>query len=275
MRNDGASTSPARTLNSLVQNLNGKVALITGAGSGIGKAAALLMAERGAVVGLVGRTRDELDEVASEIGTNAVVLMADISIEAEIEAAYRELISPLGGLDIVFANAGINGVWAPLEELTLEEWNETIGINLTGTFLTIKHAIPHLKVKGGSVIITSSINGTRTFSGTGATAYSCSKAGQVAMAKMLSLELGQWKIRVNVICPGAIETEIGDNTAKRNTEKIEIPVEHPAGEIPLTGGTPGTAKQAAQLVAFLASDEASHISGSEVWIDGAQSLMGG
>src|SRR5690606_32619471 len=113
-----------------------------------------------------------------------------------------------GGLDIVFANAGINGVWAPLDDLKLKDWEKTININLTGTFLTIKYSLPFLKRKGGSVIITSSVNGTRIFSNTGATAYSCTKASQVVMAKMLSLELAKYKIRVNAVCPGAIKTEI-------------------------------------------------------------------
>src|SRR5690606_34946190 len=128
---------------------------------------------------------------------------------------------------------------------------------------------------GGSVIITSSINGTRVFSNTGATAYSSSKAGQVAMAKMLAVELAKHRIRVNVICPGAIESEIDENTERVNLEEIREPVEFPEGNIPLTDGRPGRASQVADLVYFLASDESSHISGTEIWIDGAQSLLVG
>jgi NAD(P)-dependent dehydrogenase (short-subunit alcohol dehydrogenase family) len=139
----------------------------------------------------------------------------------------------------------------------------------------VKYAVPHLKKQGGSVIITSSVNGTRIFSNTGATAYSCSKAAQVAFAKMVALELAKHKVRVNVICPGAIESEISDNTTKRNIEREKEPVEFPAGHIPLTGGQPGKAEQVAQLVLFLASDESSHISGTELWIDGTESLLKG
>jgi NAD(P)-dependent dehydrogenase (short-subunit alcohol dehydrogenase family) len=176
-------------------------------------------------------------------------------------------------LDIVFANAGINGVWASLEELAPEEWNKTININLTGTFLTVKYAVPYLKRQGGSVIITSSVNGTRVFSNTGATAYSCTKAAQVAFTKMVALELAEHDIRVNVICPGAIDTNIDENTERRNLEEIQEPVEFPEGKIPLTDGKPGTSEQVAQLVLFLASDASSHITGTEMWIDGGESLL--
>ena len=150
----------------------------------------------------------------------------------------------------------------------MEEFRSTLDINLVGTFTTIKYAVPHLRRRGGSVIVTSSVNGTRIFSNSGASAYSSSKAGQVALAKMLAVELGPDKIRVNVICPGGISTEIADNTNVENDD-VKIPVEYPEGNIPLTGGKPGSAEQVGELIAFLASDEASHISGTEIWIDGA------
>lgn len=256
--------------------LEGKVALITGAGSGIGKAAALLLAQEGAVIGALERHEDELKAVVQEIeakGRRAISLIADVSHPDEMERAIEELASQAGRIDIVFANAGINGVWAPLDELTPEEWDTTLGINLKGTFLTVKYALPHLKKQGGSVVITSSVNGTRIFSNTGATAYSCSKAAQVAFAKMTALELAKHKIRVNVVCPGAIETNIDDSTEKRHVEREKEPVNFPEGNIPLTDGEPGHAEQVAQLVLFLASDASSHISGTPVWIDGAQSLL--
>lgn len=258
--------------------LNGKVALVTGAGSGIGKAAALLFAKEGARIAALGHTEDELQKTVDEIksaGGAAVAVTADISSAGEMQKAVEQTIAEFGRLDIVFANAGINGVWAPLEELEPEEWDKTINVNLRGTFLTVKYAIPHLKKQGGSVIVTSSVNGTRIFSNTGATAYSCTKAAQVAFTKMMALELAKHRIRVNVICPGAIETNIDENTEKRNVEREKEPVEFPEGEIPLTDGESGSAEQVAQLVLFLASDASSHISGTEVWIDGAQSLLQG
>ncbi len=258
--------------------VKGKVALITGGASGLGKAAAEILAREGAKVAILGRNQDENQQVADAIkqnGGEAIPVNADISDPVQMQRAVEHVISHWGQLDIVFANAGINGVWAPIEDLTPEDWQKTIDINLNGTFYTIKYATPHLKKNGGSVIITSSVNGTRIFSNTGATAYSCTKAAQVAMAKMLALELAKHRIRVNVICPGAIESQIDENTEKRNTEREKEPVEFPEGQIPLTDGAPGKAEDVGELVLFLASDRSKHISGTEMWIDGAQSLLQG
>lgn len=258
--------------------LAGKVALVTGAGSGIGKAAAKLLAKEGAKVVVLGRTEEELEKTVAQIQGDdgeALPVVADISQPEQMQQATQQIVDKWGRIDIVFANAGINGVWAPLEELAPEEWDKTLNINLKGTFLTVKYAVPYLKKQGGSVIITSSVNGTRIFSNTGATAYSCSKAAQVAFAKMVALELAKHRIRVNVICPGAIETDISESTEQRNLEHIKEPVEFPEGKIPLTDGKPGTSEQVAQLVLFLASDASSHISGTEVWIDGTESLLKG
>lgn len=259
-------------------SVSGKVALITGAGSGLGRAAAIQLAEAGARIAALGRTGDDLQATVDRIvaeGGQAVAVEADISRPAEMQVAASQIEQQWGRLDIVFANAGINGVWAPIEDLAPEEWTKTLTVNLTGTFLTLKYAVPLLRRQGGSVIITSSVNGTRMFSNAGASAYSASKAGQVALAKMAALELAKYKIRVNVICPGWIETEIDDNTEKRNVDKAREPVQYPQGAVPLTDGRPGTPEQVAELVLFLAGEASSHISGTEIWIDGAQSLLQG
>jgi len=257
--------------------LEGRVALVTGGGEGIGRAAALLLAAEGARVAVLGRHRENLDPVTAEItrrGGEAMAVCADVSDPERMQAAVGEVVRRWERLDIVFANAGINGVWAPLEELEPEEWDRTLSTNLKGTFLTVKYAVPHLKRRGGSVIVTSSINGTRVFSNTGASAYSSSKAGQVAFAKMAALELAPWKVRVNVICPGAIETSIDENTERRNLERVRTPVEFPDTDKPLKR-RPGSAEQVARLVLFLASDASDHVTGTELWIDGAESLIRG
>lgn len=260
------------------RTLEGKVAVITGAGSGIGRATALMLSQAGATIATIDHTPETSQQTIDEVernGGKGIVTIADVSQAEQVQQSFQQIAEKLGRIDIVFANAGINGVWAPIEDLTPEEWDKTLDVNLKGTFLTTKYAVPHLKQQGGSVVITASVNGTRIFSNTGATAYATSKAAQVAFTKMVALELAPHHIRVNVICPGAIETAIHESTRPRALEQIQTPVEFPKGKIPLTGGKPGASEQVAQLVLFLASDASSHISGTEIWIDGTESLLKG
>lgn len=257
-------------------SLAGKVALVTGAGSGIGRASAIRLARDGVRIAALSRTERELRETVEAVeaaGGEGMVLPADVSSPEAMRAAVEAAVERWGRLDVVFANAGVNGVWAPLEELDPEEWARTLAINLTGTFLTVKYAVPHLKRQGGSVIVCASINGTRVFSNTGATAYASSKAGQVAFAKMIALELAPHGVRVNVVCPGAIRTEIEANTEHRDIAELGVPVEFPKGWHPLAG-EPGSAEEVADVVYFLASDAARHVTGTEIWVDGGESLIG-
>ncbi|HLP07317.1 MAG TPA: SDR family NAD(P)-dependent oxidoreductase [Opitutaceae bacterium] len=260
------------------QSLEGRVALVTGAGSGIGRATAKILSYAGASVALVGRTREELDATHAEIaaiGGQSIVGVADVANPAALDSVFAQVQTAWGRLDIVVANAGVNGLWAPLEEITPEEWDRTLDVNLRGTYLTVRAALPALKRAGGAIVVVSSVNGTRMFSNTGASAYATSKAGQLAFARMMALELAPSRIRVNTVCPGSILTHIDDNTAKRDLAQVKTPVEFPAGVVPLTEGEPGTAGQVAELIWFLVSDAASHITGTEVFIDGAQSLLQG
>ena len=259
-------------------DISGRTALVTGGGSGIGRAAALNLGNAGARVAVLGRSRDELEDTLQKLGGESaghLAVTADVSDEQGMMVAMAGVAARFGQLDVVVANAGVNGVWAPLDQLKTEEWDETIAINLRGTFLTVKLALPLLRIHGGSVIVISSINGTRVFSNSGATAYSCSKAAQVAFAKMTALELAKDRIRVNVVCPGAITTNIDDSTERRSLEGIHLPVEFPEGDVPLTGGKPGTAEQVAELIGFLACDASTHITGTEIFIEGGQSLLQG
>lgn len=255
-----------------------RTAWITGASEGIGRAIARQFAKCQARVAVTARDESELEDVAAEIqslGGEVLPVAGDVSKPAQMEAAVERIVQRWGRLDAVAANAGTNGTWAPIDELDFDEWSQTIAVNLTGSYLTVHHAVPHLKARGGSILILSSVNGTRVFSNEGATAYASSKAGQLAMGKMLALELAPWKIRVNVICPGAFDTGIHEKTEKEDLQSIETPVEFPEGRIPLTRGAMGDPQQIAYLAAFLASDAASHITGTPIWIDGGESLLQG
>ncbi len=253
-----------------------KVALVTGGGSGIGEASALELARSGSDVALLDVRQAELDQVAGAIralGRQALPLRCDVGDEVAMATAFAEVKQRFGRLDQVLVNAGINGMWAPIEEMTPAEWDTTIRVNLRGSYLTVHHAVPLMQEHGGSIVIISSINGTRTFTTAGATAYSVTKAGQFAMGQMLALELSRYRIRVNVICPGGIQTRIGENTFRRNADAARVPAVYPEGSIPLTKGERGTVEDIAKTVAFLCSDAAKHISGTPIWVDGAQSLL--
>jgi NAD(P)-dependent dehydrogenase (short-subunit alcohol dehydrogenase family) len=260
-------------------SLEHKNALVTGAGSGIGRASAIRLAREGATVGLLDVDEDDLRETAAEIEQQGLgkcrQLVVDLTDVAALKSAIEGFGDEVGALHVVFANAGINGVWAPLEALTVEEFDRTVQVNLRGSFATIKYSWPYMKEEGGSIIITSSINGTRLFSNSGATAYSCTKAAQVAMGRMLAVELGPSEVRVNTICPGGVKTHISENTETRDLEHAKIPVKFPEGNTPLAHGGPADPERLADLVYFLASDASSHISGAEIYIDGAESLLQG
>lgn len=255
----------------------GKVALVTGGGSGIGRGAAVDLAQKGAKVAVLSRKQDRIDAVCAEIeaaGGEALGISADVTSQEQLEAAVRQIDETWGRLDAVVVNAGKNGVFAPLDDLTLDEWNDTIATNLTSTFLTVRSSLPLLKRQGGAIVVISSVNGSRTFNYPGAVAYSTSKAGQVAFTKMVATELGQQGIRINVVCPGAIRTNIPEATFPRNIDRIRWPVEYPKGTHPLTGG-PAEPEQIGKTISFLLSDDASHISGTEMWFDGGASLLVG
>ena len=258
--------------------LRDRVALVTGGSSGIGRATAVALAREGARVAITARRAKRCQEAALEIeeaGGEVLALPGDVSRPEHVEKLVADIVARWGRLDMVVPNAGINGVFAPIEEIALEEWNQTQSINLGGTFLTVKYAIPHLRqAGGGSIVIVSSVNGNRIFSNFGFTPYSCSKAAQVAFAKMAAVELAQWNIRVNVVCPGATRTNIRENTFPRNLEKIHVPREYPRGAIPL-GNRAASSAEVAEVILFLLSEAASYITGTEVYVDGALSLFQG
>jgi len=198
-----------------------------------------------------------------------------VADEAAIAAAVAAAVEHFGGLHVVFANAGINGMQTPIDEMTLDEWNATLGTNLTGTFLTVKHVIPHLRAAGGgSIVVTSSINGSRLFSQPGYSAYSSSKAAQVTFAKMAAIELARWDIRINVILPGGVRTNISERTYRRNLDRVDWGF-RPRDRWPPLRGAPADASDVADLVLFLASPASRHVTRAEIVIDAGASLLRG
>ena len=237
------------------------------------------MASRGAAVTLVARSENDLQVAVAEIresGGTATYAVADVTEPQALEAAVAQAVQQHGPLHYVFANAGTNGVWAPVESMGYDEFASTIQVNVLGTFNTVKASAPHLKAAGGgAIVMTSSINGNRTFSNTGATAYASSKAAQTAMMKLLAVEFAPHQVRVNAVCPGAVDTEIEERMERRDLDGTGWPAEYPKGKVPITGGPSGDPRAVAEVVSFLFSDRAGHVTGTELYVDGAQSLVMG
>lgn len=254
-----------------------RVALVTGAASGIGLATAQRLVEAGYDLALVDIDRSAIASACQRlerIGSRVIGIPADIASEPDLDRAIRCVSEKFGSLQAVVANAGINGVWAPIDDIKAEEWDTTIRVNLRGTYLTLNKTVPLLKkAGGGAIVIVSSINGVRTFTSPGATAYSATKAAQIAIVQQLSLELGRHHIRINAVCPGAIATNIGTSTEIRHKMQTEIPVIWSEGSVPMTEGKPGTAIDVANTIEFLLGDAAAHITGTPVFVDGGQGLL--
>lgn len=249
--------------------LDGKVAIVTGAASGIGRASAILFAREGAGLVIVDRDADGLSATAATItverGT-AKPFVGDAGKEADVQAFVRLALESFGALDIVYANAGILGPPTPLFEQTVEQWNEMLRINLLGPFLAIKHAGAHMAGVGrGAIVLTASTAGLKA--NAGSAPYSASKAGVVSLAQTAANSLLGTGVRVNAICPGLIETGMTRETFEAARERGT------AGNIgqlnPLQRA--GEPEEIAAIALFLASDEASYVNGQAFAVDGGLS----
>ncbi|WP_293677514.1 SDR family NAD(P)-dependent oxidoreductase [uncultured Phenylobacterium sp.] len=245
-------------------DLTGKVAVITGAASGMGRAAAILFASKGANVVLADLNTKGGEDVAAEAsagGARCVFQRTDVSEEADVEALIGRAISEFGKLDILFNNAGIGGAVGPLEDISVEDWDKTQDVCLRGVFLGIKHAIAPMRANGsGSIISTASIAGIDGFNGLHA--YCAAKAGVVNLTRSASLQLACDFIRVNCIAPGGVSTPIVWNGSanKEMTEGFLINAQ-PMPQV-------GQPLDIANAALFLASDAASFITGHTLVVDG-------
>ena len=249
--------------------LQGKAAIVTGAGSGIGRASALLFAAEGAAVLAVDRNVEGLEATAAEAkerGLDLVTRAADVSDEAEVKGYVAAALEAFGQLDIVFANAGVSGGLVPLFEQSVEHWRDTLAVNLIGPFLAIKHAAPVLVGRGGgSIVLTASVAGLRA--NAAGHPYSASKAGVISLARTSAYTLSGTGVRVNAVCPGLIETgmtkPIFDYARSRGSaDKI--------GQLnPLKRA--GRPEEIAAMALFLASDESSYVNGQAFAVDGGLS----
>jgi NAD(P)-dependent dehydrogenase (short-subunit alcohol dehydrogenase family) len=243
-----------------------RVALITGGTSGIGEATAQLFAVEGAMVAITGRNDRRGSAVVSRIkerGGKAIFVRADVSVAENCRRAVEETVRAFGRLDILFNNAGVFYAQTALE-CSEPEWDEQIDVNLKGTFLMSKYALPGMIAQGGGVIVNNS-SGWGIVGGDHAVAYCASKGGVVLMTKAMAIDHGKQGIRVNCVCPGDVETPMLPADAKMRGLKWE---DYIAGCASRPLGRVGTVEEIAKAVLFLASDDSSFMTGAALVVDG-------
>ncbi len=251
--------------------LAGRRAIVTGAGSGIGRASAFLFASEGAAVLAVDRDEASVQDTRAQIvaaGGRAEAMAADVGDDAQAAAYVARAVEAFGGVDVVYANAGVSGGTAPLLEATAELWAEVLRVNLIGAFLAIRHAAPHMVAQGrGAIVCTASVAGMRA-NAAGA-AYSASKAGVISLVQTAAAALTGTGVRVNAVCPGLIETGMTQpmfEAARARGSEGRIGQLNPLQRH-------GLPSEIAATALFLASDAASYVNGQALAVDGGLSAM--
>ena len=252
-----------------------RCALVTGAGTGIGRAAARGLAADGFALVLVGRRREPLDELGGELeatGAEAFVAVADVGDPDQSAAAVDAAADRFGGIDALVNNAGVGESAALLDE-TLESWESTLRTNLTGAFLMTRRALPHLIERRGAVVNVSSVNGL--LAGPGWTSYCVSKAGLIMLARCVANDYGRAGVRANAVCPGWVRTPMGDDdmdavAGRAGTDREgAYALAHAAHPL----GRPAQPEEVAEVIRFLVSPAASYVNGATIVVDGGTTIV--
>jgi NAD(P)-dependent dehydrogenase (short-subunit alcohol dehydrogenase family) len=241
-------------------DLLGKVAIVTGGSRGIGKATAMLLAQHGANVVITSKDKTRLENAAKEM-KNVVAISGDIRKKIDVENVVKNTLEIFGKIDILVNNAGILPKVKPLHEISEEEWNDVIDVNLTGQFRFTKAVIPHLMKTGGCIVNVSSNAGLKSFENFEADAYTASKGALVLLTKAWAIEYAKYKIRVNCVCPGIVETDMTKMYLGNEVDRSMAVAEHPIGRI-------GEPEDIAKAILYLVSDDSSWITGAILPIDG-------
>jgi NAD(P)-dependent dehydrogenase (short-subunit alcohol dehydrogenase family) len=252
-----------------------RCAIVTGAATGIGRATAHALARDGYAVTLVGRRAEPLEQLADELrqsGADAIAAPADVTSAEQVAAAIGTAVERFGGIDVLVNNAGVGDSAAILDE-SIERWEETLRINLTGAFLTTQLALPHVIERRGAIVNVASINGV--LAGPGWTSYCVSKAGLIMLAKCVANDYGRKGVRANAVCPGWVRTPMGDHDMDELGRAHGIDREgayalahrqHPLGR-------PAEPEEVADVIAFLASSRAAYVTGAAVMVDGGTTAV--
>ncbi|HEY6762285.1 MAG TPA: glucose 1-dehydrogenase [Baekduia sp.] len=248
-----------------MSDFTGKAGLVTGAGTGIGRASAIAFGARGAAVGVLDVRAEEAAETArlvEEAGGRALAVTVDVGDEASVAAAVTAVVDAFGGLDFAHNNAGIMGGNALIQDLAVEDWDRMIRVNLTGVFFCMKHELPHMVARGGGAIVNTSSN-AGLYAVAGMPAYVASKHGVVGLSKAAAVDYGKHGIRVNTLCPGSTQTPMLE-AYTHGTDGVAARV----NAIPL--GRLGQPDEVALGAVWLCSDEASFATGISMSLDGGR-----